>query len=335
MTSQLAVDYFSSCPESGLACVRALVLSRSPSDDSLTRKLVDICARHDLQPERRSVLNEAGMRALRQRRYGSAVHWFVRAKNAARIAQICEWVVEEYLGRPDRSRSLFLLVCWLLRLVVCSSLLGLSRSFSLRAFSFPLPHCMHLSPCVAFHSLCVVPSGLDDIEAVVENAGDVAASGDLAFLSKFRDLVLLVAETRRQPPPPPAELHALRRAAVEVLVRILVFKVAPRRYWARLLLDAVPLLESADDDAPLLSADDTYKLMACVEELVQSHHSKAYLAGLAAGGAAADGMEEEPSAAAGGTAAAAVAVAGRNGAEDQLQLVRLALMRNLTRAVLQ
>jgi hypothetical protein len=119
---------------------------------------------------------------------------------------------------------------------------------------------------------------------------------------------------------------AVLRSSMEIIVRLLAFKVAPRRYWPRLLWDAVPLLERrtitpstpsststgsgvgvgigviamSSSPEPIISVADTHRLMACLEEVTLSHHSHTYIADLT---------------------------------PHQIGVIRLALARNIARAV--
>lgn len=71
-------------------------------------------------------------------------------------------------------------------------------------------------------------------------------------------------------------MWSLLRDAVAIVVRTLCFGVAPKRMWAWMLLEAVPLLQRAaqgDVATPILAADDTYRLMACLEEVMQAQRA--------------------------------------------------------------
>ncbi|KAI9237570.1 MAG: Nup85 nucleoporin-domain-containing protein [Podila humilis] len=58
------------------------------------------------------------------------------------------------------------------------------------------------------------------------------------------------------------------------LVDLLSLEKAPKKYWALLLFDALPLLESKK---LIFSSADTYELMRCLEEVVGSPHMSEYL----------------------------------------------------------
>jgi len=58
------------------------------------------------------------------------------------------------------------------------------------------------------------------------------------------------------------------------LVDLLSLEKAPKKYWALLLFDALPLLESKK---LVFSSADTYELMRCLEEVVGSPHMSEYL----------------------------------------------------------
>jgi len=62
--------------------------------------------------------------------------------------------------------------------------------------------------------------------------------------------------------------------AAQLLVKMLTSGLAPRRYWAALLLDAVPLLEGSQ---LVLSTEDTYTLLRCLQEITSSHAKNEYV----------------------------------------------------------
>ncbi len=169
----------------------------------------------------------------------------------------------------------------------------------------------------------VARSAREHMGSVVATASDVTAAPQLSFLSKYFDLCELLDEIRRldddadairRPAAAGEDRAALLkgkfRAAAEIVVRLLATGVAPKRFWAHLLHLAVPLLARGADDAPLVSADDSLRLMACLEELVLSHQKDTYLSILQ--------REHETSAQ----------------VEDRVAAVRLALTRNLAHALM-
>jgi hypothetical protein len=88
-----------------------------------------------------------------------------------------------------------------------------------------------------------------------------------------------------------ARVRAIARGCLEIVVRVIAFKVAPKKYWLSILNEALPLLErppqpqlfpspaaaaaaappGAELTAPLLSVADTHTLMAALQEVMQSH----------------------------------------------------------------
>ncbi|KAG8231483.1 hypothetical protein J437_LFUL000200 [Ladona fulva] len=94
---------------------------------------------------------------------------------------------------------------------------------------------------------------------LLDNLGScMLISGRLTFLGKY------------------CEFHRLYRAgdfreAAALLVSLLSSHLAPKYFWMTLLMDAVPLLESND---VVLTSDDTYALMHCLEELITDRNSE-------------------------------------------------------------
>jgi nuclear pore complex protein Nup85 len=93
-------------------------------------------------------------------------------------------------------------------------------------------------------------------------------SSRLAFLAGYRDFHRLYAEGQL-------------RAAAELLVVLLTSNAAPERFWAVLLVDAIPLLEGACNAAGvaelsltadagadnLFTADETFELLRFLEQI--------------------------------------------------------------------
>ncbi|GAA5860731.1 hypothetical protein JCM1840_001945 [Sporobolomyces johnsonii] len=73
----------------------------------------------------------------------------------------------------------------------------------------------------------------------------------LSFLARYRDFFALYA-------------RGDRRAAAELLVLLLTSGVAPRGFWAVMMLDILPLLET---QPPLVSLAETYELLRILDEL--------------------------------------------------------------------
>ncbi|KDN53367.1 hypothetical protein K437DRAFT_265737 [Tilletiaria anomala UBC 951] len=146
--------------------------------------------------------------------------------------------------------------------------------------------------------------------------GDVPFGNDrslyserLAFLGKYRDFHVLYSEER---------LHE----ATAVLVSTLLNAQAPERFWAILLLDAVPLLES---DLHLFEEDGIMELIRYYEQVTtgaRTHPSEAehYL-----------GMLERMHQSKGSRKSQQVNVAA---ALKRLEVVRLGLARNLSKVFL-
>ncbi|KAJ9589474.1 hypothetical protein L9F63_017335 [Diploptera punctata] len=116
------------------------------------------------------------------------------------------------------------------------------------------------------------------------------------------------------------EFHQLYHAgefrdAAVLLVSLLASRLAPKTFWMTLLTDALPLLESNDI---VFTSEDTYELLNCMEELL----GEGYIPDVG-GQYSADKpkavKEQEP--------------LDVNIMEDKVKLTRLALARNLARAL--
>ncbi|XP_041076035.1 nuclear pore complex protein Nup85-like, partial [Polyodon spathula] len=87
---------------------------------------------------------------------------------------------------------------------------------------------------------------------LIDNLGSAMLLSDrLTFLGKYREFHKLYGEKRF------AE-------AAKLLLSLMTARIAPRSFWMTLLTDALPLLEQKQ---VIFSADQTYELMHCLEEL--------------------------------------------------------------------
>ncbi|GLD66749.1 nuclear pore complex protein Nup85 isoform X2 [Lates japonicus] len=90
---------------------------------------------------------------------------------------------------------------------------------------------------------------------LIDNLGPAMLLSDrLTFLGKYREFHKLYGEKRF-------------REAAKLLLSLMTAKIAPRSFWMTLLTDALPLLEQKE---VIFSADQTYELMFCLEELTSS-----------------------------------------------------------------
>ncbi|KAM9346685.1 nuclear pore complex protein Nup85 [Symphorus nematophorus] len=90
---------------------------------------------------------------------------------------------------------------------------------------------------------------------LIDNLGPAMLLSDrLTFLGKYREFHKLYGEKRFS-------------EAAKLLLSLMTAKIAPRSFWMTLLTDALPLLEQKE---VIFSADQTYELMFCLEELTSS-----------------------------------------------------------------
>jgi len=125
---------------------------------------------------------------------------------------------------------------------------------------------------------------------------DMALSDKLAFLGKYREFHLLY------------ENSEFSRAG-QLLLSLLTAKLAPKRFWLMLLMDTLPLLETGE---VIFDVDDTYELMHCLEEL----RTWSKLESTTSGGEEVNGAKAALD-------------------EEKTGLLRLALARNLARALVE
>ncbi|KAM4530139.1 nuclear pore complex protein Nup85 [Odontesthes bonariensis] len=90
---------------------------------------------------------------------------------------------------------------------------------------------------------------------LIDNLGPAMLLSDrLTFLGKYREFHKLYEEKHF-------------KEAAKLLLSLMTAKIAPRSFWMTLLTDALPLLEQKE---VIFSAEQTYELMFCLEELTSS-----------------------------------------------------------------
>ncbi|KAF0032623.1 hypothetical protein F2P81_014913 [Scophthalmus maximus] len=90
---------------------------------------------------------------------------------------------------------------------------------------------------------------------LIDNLGPAMLLSDrLTFLGKYREFHKLYGEKRFG-------------EAAKLLLSLMTAKIAPRSFWMTLLTDALPLLEQKE---VIFSANQTYELMFCLEELTST-----------------------------------------------------------------
>ncbi|KAI8815312.1 nucleoporin Nup85-like protein [Cladochytrium replicatum] len=136
------------------------------------------------------------------------------------------------------------------------------------------------------------------LESVVSTSGD-----RMNFLINYRQFHALYIGKQYQ-------------EAATLLVQLLNSATAPKWLSITLLVDALPLLVM---DEVLFGANDTFELMRCLEDVVISHKSTHFLSASVMGKAMKAGDE-------GG-------VNGSSDPEKTLEMIRLALTRNVARAI--
>ncbi|XP_060068620.1 nuclear pore complex protein Nup85-like [Ylistrum balloti] len=89
---------------------------------------------------------------------------------------------------------------------------------------------------------------------LIDNLGpSMLLSNRLTFLGKYREFHKLYEEKEFQ-------------AAGQLLLSLLQARLAPKRFWVTLLVDAIPLLEAEE---VIFSSSQTFDLMHCLEELMR------------------------------------------------------------------
>ena len=79
-------------------------------------------------------------------------------------------------------------------------------------------------------------------------------SDRLTFLAKYREFHCLYNDGQFP-------------AAANLLHTLIWSRLAPKYFWVTLLIDAIPFISGTGDDEVLLSSEQTYELMHCLQEL--------------------------------------------------------------------
>ncbi|GAA5988849.1 hypothetical protein JCM10908_006197 [Rhodotorula pacifica] len=202
-------------------------------DDTPRRvdELLLVCFSLDLEEEFIDICGRYADYLVERERYGEAVAYAVRAGDGTKVARIAEMIGEVYVssGQAAFVKHVDSLPTSLLR--------PSSNLYEPDAPSSPTT--------TGLPSLAHLPSLTSD--ALRPHLSR------LAFLARYRDFLALYATA------------GARREAAQLLVLLLTSGVAPKKWWAVMLLDAVPLLETAP---VLVSLAETYELLRILEEIL-------------------------------------------------------------------
>ncbi|TXT13662.1 hypothetical protein VHUM_01029 [Vanrija humicola] len=257
-------------------------------------ELRDTCQNLKLDEEWRTISAIMADRLIRRGEYGLAASMSLSAEDGYTLSRIAEAILDAYVEHGSAE---------FLRLVD----------------SLP-PTMLHDAPL----TLNELQHGdLTDYDGLQSKTTMVMFASRLTFLSEFRDYLLYLGQGAKD------------KAAAK-LVNLLTSSIAPVEFWSVLLAESVDLLEDA---AILFSSNDTFELMRVLDDVVSNSRSAPveYLRQLwrhlerqPAEGGSANGTK-----AANGVGAKAgdEVSAGTKIARRKLDEVRLALARNLARAL--
>ncbi|KAJ6660311.1 hypothetical protein lerEdw1_017734 [Lerista edwardsae] len=93
-----------------------------------------------------------------------------------------------------------------------------------------------------------------DLDLIDNLGSSMLISDRLTFLGKYREFHRLYGEEQFF-------------AAAKLLLMLMTARIAPCSFWMTLLTDALPLLEQKEASWVIFSADQTYELMKCLEDV--------------------------------------------------------------------
>ncbi|ORY69411.1 Nup85 nucleoporin-domain-containing protein [Leucosporidium creatinivorum] len=204
---------------------------------SVVEEVLRVCSEQGLEEEMMSVCKVWSEQLIAQKRYGEAVSFCVRAGDSKRIARIADRVLEEYVVHGQES--------FIAHVDSIPTSLLRPPSSSLHRDLFGAS-----SDDLTSASRASSPMGSD------EGAGLQAPfSSRLSFLARYRDFFAFYA-------------RGDRRQAAGLLVLLLTSGVAPKGFYAVMLLDVLPLLSAPTTlDSLLITPSETYELLRILEEL--------------------------------------------------------------------
>eukprot|EP00058_Branchiostoma_floridae_P021573 XP_002607063.1 hypothetical protein BRAFLDRAFT_118686 [Branchiostoma floridae] len=316
---QVGASYLDYCPEFGRYYLE-FYLERLPlQTEQKALKVLRECEKRDMKDISHSICKVMGVRALRNERLGSALSWALRSKVGASYLDYCpefgRYYLEFYLERlplQTEQKALKVLrecekrdmkdishsICKVMGVrALRNERLGSALSWALRSKDASFATFL----ADRFLSEYSSKGGFSSLD-LLDNLGTAMVLSDrLTFLGKYREFHRLHEEWEF-------------KSAANLLLQLLTNRMAPKKFWLTLLTDALPLLESEE---VIFSTQQTYELMNCLEDISLSFRSSAYLHGDQAGDA-----QLKPT-------------KGQQEVEKQkLDLIRLALARNLARAIL-
>ncbi|GAA6038252.1 hypothetical protein JCM8097_003905 [Rhodosporidiobolus ruineniae] len=194
-------------------------------------EVLRVCADLGLENEMVGICQSYAAQLVARKRYGEAIAFSVRASDGRRIAEVAELILESYV---EEGQDAFVAHVD----AIPTSLLRPRTSTS--------------PPASPSGSIVSLPSS--PLSSLPLSADDALApySARLSFLARYRDFFALYAAGNR------AEAAAL-------LVLLLTSGVAPKRWWAVMLIDVLPLLETSP---PLVSFSETFDLLRLLEDVV-------------------------------------------------------------------
>ncbi|XP_068761276.1 nuclear pore complex protein Nup85-like [Montipora capricornis] len=158
--------------------------------------------------------------------------------------------------------------------------------------------------------------GFSNLDLIDHLGSAMLLSDRLTFLGKYREFHMLYEE---------GKFHE----AAHLLISLLTSKLAPQRLWLTLLTDSIPLLEHEEI---IFSSSQTYELMHCLDEIRLSFRTKEYLGHPSE--EPSDESSVRPAAMGPGMKSLKSTKAQEDEERDKIELIRLALARNLSRTIL-
>ncbi|GAA5915205.1 uncharacterized protein JCM6883_001767 [Sporobolomyces salmoneus] len=199
-------------------------------------EVLTVLGEYGMEEEVKKVCQVFAERLIEKKKYGKAIAYCVRAGDSKRVDRIGYRILDEYVDQGQ-------------------------ESFISHVDSLPTSL---LRPAPSS------PDGDDNLES--DSPPTNFQYPLITFLSRYRDFLALYSLASQKSSSSSLsssaeeleEIWRLKRQSSELLILLLSSGMAPKKFWAIMLLDSIGLLES---QPPLVSLAETYELLRIIEEL--------------------------------------------------------------------
>lgn len=192
--------------------------------------LLQTCVDLDLDLEARAICKKMATEMTRQKKYGPAIAYCVRANDVRQMKRIADLILLQYIQEGVET------FCQAVDSIPSSLLYASARKVEMDQME-----------------AMEIGAGLPDtFSKVILGSTSNLSSSRLAFLARYRDF-------HRE------YVTGNLTQAASLLVELLTSGVAPENFWAVLLIDAVPLLQEVDQD--YFSKEQAFEILRVLDHV--------------------------------------------------------------------